>query len=314
VPPFAYAWRMSQPTKAALAWTTSALSAQVIGVKNLHGGPGPWLLRLSPGGRFDEVVLRTGETGRPDVSAQFQAEAAALVQAADHALPAPRLIAADLAGDEAEALAVLATVVAGSSRIPVSPTPARMRALGAGAAALHAVPMEPRPGLPLRDRPIADMDFAALRREFGLSALFEEAEQAVAQAPEVLGGTVFVHGDLWQGNTIWNGDTLTGLVDWDSAGAGHYGVDLGSLRCDAAVMFGGQAADEVLKGWRSASIHDDDNPHTIAYWDVMAALSTPPDMADVLGVFADQGRDDLHAALVNERRDTFLRTALNRLG
>ena len=40
----------------------------------------------------------------------------------------------------------------------------------------------------------------------------------------------FVHGDLWHGNTIWDGDVLSGILDWDCGGVGAAGVDLGSLR------------------------------------------------------------------------------------
>jgi hypothetical protein len=56
-----------------------------------------------------------------------------------------------------------------------------------------------------------------------------------------------------QGNTLWTGEACMGMVDWDAAGVGHPGIDLGSLRCDAAIMFGLPAAAEILDGWRQAS-------------------------------------------------------------
>ena len=40
---------------------------------------------------------------------------------------------------------------------------------------------------------------------------------APARAPEP---TAFVRGDLWQANTLWAGDRLTGIIDWDCAGTG----------------------------------------------------------------------------------------------
>src|ERR1700729_2035279 len=48
----------------------------------------------------------------------------------------------------------------------------------------------------------------------------------------------WVQGDLWRGNTIWNGDFCRGMIDWDAAGAGSPGIDLGTLRSDVAVFFG----------------------------------------------------------------------------
>jgi aminoglycoside phosphotransferase (APT) family kinase protein len=30
------------------------------------------------------------------------------------------------------------------------------------------------------------------------------------------GELVLVHGDLWQGNAIWSGDSFSGMIDWDA--------------------------------------------------------------------------------------------------
>jgi aminoglycoside phosphotransferase (APT) family kinase protein len=121
--------------------------------------------------------------------------------------------------------------------------------------------------------------------------------------------TVFVHGDLWQGNTLWEGSEHCGTLDWDFAGVGPAGVDLGSLRCDLAVMYGEEAADEVMVGWEES--------HTtraldVAWWDLVACMSTPPDMAMWLPNFHHQGRVDLDIATVTKRRDAFLAAALDR--
>jgi aminoglycoside phosphotransferase (APT) family kinase protein len=52
----------------------------------------------------------------------------------------------------------------------------------------------------------------------------------IASLPVPDGELVFVHGDLWQGNTVWIGDSCSGMIDWDAAGAGSPGIDLGTLR------------------------------------------------------------------------------------
>ena len=164
----------------------------------------------------------------------------------------------------------------------------------------------------MRDRPIADVDFARIRREHGASRLLLDAEQIVARARPAGERVGFVHGDLWQGNTMWDGIVLSGILDWDCAGAGAAGVDLCSLRCDAALCFGIEAADLVQAGWEEEAGHSADN---VGYWDAIAALSTPPDMAWVAATIADQGRPDLNdGPLLNARRDAFLRQALSHLG
>jgi aminoglycoside phosphotransferase (APT) family kinase protein len=294
---------MASLDRALLRWAVGAAApgADVIEVRGLRDGGSPWLLRLDRHGRLRGVVLRVGSAQDPS---PLRTEVAALELAAMHDISAPRLVAAELAGDPP---VVLTELLAGSSAIPVSRPTARLRALGGAAAALHTITVEPGPALPRRNRPIATVDFAALRREQPTRPLLAEAEERVANWP-VAGDDVLVHGDLWQGNALWTGNALSGLVDWDCAGVGPAGVDLGSLRCDAAVCFDIEAADGVQRGWEEVTGCPAPD---VAYWDVVAALSTPPDMGWFRQAIAGQGRPDLTQDVLLERRDAFLRSALS---
>jgi aminoglycoside phosphotransferase (APT) family kinase protein len=152
-------------------------------------------------------------------------------------------------------MAVLMTVLPGSSKIPRVASAARLRTLGAAAGALQRVALAPRPGLELRTRALYDMDFAEWRRSAGTSQLLARAEERIASLPVPDGELVFVHGDLWQGNTIWSGDSCSGMIDWDAAGAGSPGIDLGTLRFDVALFFGSSALEssEDLSGPRPSA-------------------------------------------------------------
>ena len=262
-----------------LEWAVRAAApgAEVAEVRGLRDGGSPWLVRLGRGGGGRGVVLRVG--GDRDRSA-LGTEVAALRLAAEHRLPAPRLLATELDGDPP---VVLVERLEGSSAIPPDRPPARLRTLGRAA--------------------------AALRRRPPVRPLLLEAEARVA-GPRPGEADGFVHGDLWQGNALWLGDTLTGLVDWDCAGAGPPGVDLGSLRCDAAFCFGLEAADDVLAGWEELAGRP---AADVAHWDVVAALSSPPDMGWFPSAIAGQGRPDLSQDVLVRRRDAFLRAALGRL-
>src|SRR6266542_3382676 len=222
-----------------LRWAADQVgtSARIVAVKGMRAGAGPWRLGIDHGGETVEAVLRIGD---PDIGSRrrLATEAAALALAEEHRLAAPRLLAVDLDGDTTGRPALLMTVLAGSSTIPTIASVVRLRASGAAAAALHAVATTPRPDLPLRVRPLGDVDFAAQRRVSGSSPLLDAAEQRLHVLPMPQRMSVFVHGDLWQGNTLWAGEACVGMVDWDAAGVGHPGIDLGSLRCDAAIMFG----------------------------------------------------------------------------
>lgn len=295
-----------------MTWAAAAVApgAKVVGVTGLRGAVSPWLLRFASGRGTSAAVLKTGDVSSAQQREQLAAAAAALVFAEDHELPSPRLIAADVDGRLLGAMAILTTVLAGSSKIPAAASASRLRRLGATAAALHAVPLSPRAGLPLRTRPLSDVDFAAWRRSAGTSDLLARAEDRLADIPVPDGTTVFVHGDLWHGNTMWFEGSCTGVIDWDCAGAGSPGIDLGSLRLDAALLFGLPAADVILDGWRQAAGPRDEH---VAYWDVVAALCTVGDMAHCMPPLADYGRFDLDARTLAARRDRFLSAALDKL-
>jgi aminoglycoside phosphotransferase (APT) family kinase protein len=295
--------------KPTLGWAADVMGvgARVVAAEGLRAGRGPWRLRVDRRGRELEAVLRIGD---PNSREQLATEAAALAFAEDHGLPAPRLLAVDVDGAAAGRPALLMTVLPGTSKIPTIAPTARLWALGVAAAALHTVATAPHPDLPLRVRPLADVDFAAKRRATGSSPLLEAAEERIKELTPPESAMVFVHGDLWQGNTMWIGDSYVGMIDWDAAGVGHPGIDLGSLRCDAAIVFGLPAATQILNGWQHATGQDAD---AVAYWDVVAAQTTPTHMTEWLPVARDHGRVDLDATTLMTRRDAFLRAALDRL-
>ena len=293
---------------AMLQWIVAAVPGTTVSaVRGLRDGGSPWLVSLTGPTALD-VVLRLGSAAE---RSGLATEVAALEHAAAHGVPAPRLIAEDLTGEVSPGLlAVLTTRIAGASRVTAEPTRARLRAMGAAVAAIHEVPLPSSPALPLRDRPINDVDFGALRRAEPAQPLLEEAERVLAQLPAPPPQVVFVHGDFWHGNTLWEDDTLTGLVDWDRAGVGPPGVDLGSLRCDAALCAGPDAADEALAGYEAATGRP---AQDVAYWDLVAGLSTPPTMGWFVGAIQGQGRVDLDQPTLLARRDAFVSDAIDRL-
>lgn len=139
--------------------------------------------------------------------------------------------------------------------------------------------------------------------------MIQRAAELVAATPPPAGDG-FVHGDLWQGNTLWDDGRYVGAVDWDYAGVGPGGIDRGSLRCDIAVMFGPDAGAEVAAGWEEEL---DRPPERLAYWDTVACLAGPADLAYWLPNFHAQGRTDLDITTMTARRDAFLAAALAEL-
>jgi aminoglycoside phosphotransferase (APT) family kinase protein len=149
-----------------------------------------------------------------------------------------------------------------------------------------------------------------MRRRQGASELLRAAEAAVAVTRPRDRPAGLVHGDLWHGNMLWDDGRVTAVLDWDCAGVGPAGIDLGSLRCDAAWCYGTEAAEHVLHGWEAEAGRAADD---VPYWDAVAGLACPPDMGWFPASMAAQGRPDLTRDVLLERRDVFLQAALSRL-
>lgn len=293
---------MAGPDSETLAWAAEVVGGDVTVVRGLREGGSPWLIQTAS----TTAVLRVA----PDVHADnVKTEVAAMQHAAKTGLSVPRLLGHRYASQAGPAL-VLTSHVVGSSKIPTNPDTERLRMLGAAACRIGAVEVPSVPELPLRTGPIGDMDWAALRQKHGASVILQKAEKTITQHTPISGKVVFVHGDLWHGNTLWDGSAMTALLDWDASGIGSPGIDLGSFRLDAALCYGLSAADHVLAGWEEeAGGHATD----VAYWDIVAALATPPDMSWVVPAMADQGRPDLNAEILSKRREDFLVQALEQL-
>jgi len=291
------------PGPAVLDWASAILGGEVTVERGLRDGGSPWLVRA--GGRA--AVLRVAAA---EDAAQVGIEVVAMRHAKAARLPAPEVLGHDDGTATGFAL-VLTTLLPGTSQIPAEAPAGRLRRLGAAAAQISAVRLEPSAALPRRSGPIEDVPWSRLRHERGASDLLMCAEKQVDRAVPRDDRVAFCHGDLWQGNLLWNEDGMvTAMLDWDAAGAGPPGIDLGSVRLDAALCFGVDSSVEVLAGWEDQT---DRAAADVPYWDAVAALATPPDMATVAPVMAGQGRPDLTGALLNERREAFLHAALSQM-
>jgi Ser/Thr protein kinase RdoA (MazF antagonist) len=308
---------MAVPTDATLGWVAdvAAPGGRIVSAGPLAERTSPWWVRIESAAGPLTVVVRARVVGA-ESRRLIEIESAALQAAARVGVAAARFVAADPMGTVASQPALVSTLVVGSSIVPRSASSDRLRALGRAAGALAV--NRPPEGLPRRVRPLEDVDFYALWRarlsalgsgsqtgEPWRSALQALDEYDVATVPDAL-----VHGDCWQGNALWVGEEFRGFVDWDAAGAGPPGIDLGTMRLDAALFFGADAMEDVTSGWvdmSGRSVAD------LAYWDLVAALTTPPDLLEWLPNLQRLGRPDLDAVTIAARREESVRRALTAL-
>jgi aminoglycoside phosphotransferase (APT) family kinase protein len=252
-----------------------------------------WLLRVEQGQASTSVVLKTSPIEW--YSAGPMTEDVVLPLAEELGLPAPRLLGVDV-NEQVGVLAVLSTFLPGDSALPPNPPLRRLRTLGAAAARLHAIPLAARPGLPHHKRPVPYDPYVPDRREgkAPTTPLLDEADRVVSAMRPPEADTVLVHGDYHPANTMWLGNTFVGYIDWDTAGVGDPGIDLGWSRLETALHYSEEAANQILRGWTDETGQD---PNLIAYWDAVAALQSEADIGEF-----------------TTRRDEFLRSALKRIG
>lgn len=286
---------MSGFSRQALSWVVAQMGGcvAVAGARSLHGGESPWWIDLTTADGAPVAVILRSPSSRigPEMIAT---NAAALAVAEQHGLPAPRLLGVDLAGSDVGLPASVESVITGTSAWPVECSVDLLRAAGAAIAQVHAIILEPRPELPFRPRPIAVDDFAEQRRlgRMRSTELLRRADDRVSQITVPARPTVFVHGDVWPGNTVVAGGTVRALIDWKTAGVGNVGVDLGELRKQVAIAYGEEAPRYVLEDWERAA---GTRARNVPFWDATAALNTPTE---------SNGPDEA------ARRDAFLSAAV----
>lgn len=301
------------PGQAVLTWAAEVVGAAVLEVVTLHvesgRDSGSFRLRMDADGGFTDLVLKVPV---PDwIGPRMVAtNARALRLAEEFGLAAPHLVAADLEGVACGTVATLETCLPGSSALPPTVSVSRLRNAGAAFAKVHAFSLAPHQNLRTRQRPVADDDFASDRRKGRMptTPLLRRADEATRRHGVPAGEEVFVHGDAWPGNMLFEGDTCTALIDWKTAGVGNPGVDLSGFRLQMAMQYGQDAPQEVLRGWQEQAGRA---ARSVSYWDTIAALNTPTELHGFPG-FAEDG-SPLDAAAVTERRDEFLRAALHGL-
>lgn len=241
--------RTTVPT-AAREWVRRQTGAEVVRWRRLPGASTSAVhaVRLSDG---RQAVLRRWVwpfvlVDEPAVP-QRELDALALAEKVD--LPAPRVIASDVTGDEVGdgVPAVLMTFVSG--RAVAVPD---LRRLAEAAVAVHEVDAG---GFPhdyfrwsldeLDGPPPTATDPALWERALDLRRTAMPAYEPV-----------FIHRDYHPGNVLWQRGALGGIVDWPNGCRGPWGADVASCRQNLIWLSGDEAADEFQRAYTTVTGRD----------------------------------------------------------
>ena len=101
-------------------------------------------------------------------------------------------------------------------------------------------------------------------------------------------GAVLTHHDFWFGNTLWTGQTLTGIVDWDEARIDDPAFDVAYARGDVHFMFGGDAAARLCDRYEARRGELTDMP----FWDLVGILPAFRWLSDWVSGYHEVDRSD----------------------
>ncbi len=270
---------------AARAWVNEAIGPDelVVAARDLPGATSSALYDLTTVTRLGakrHLVLRwyPDDAFFVDEPHAIEREAAALEALAGTDVPAPELVGV-LPRDGSAPAAILMTHLAGSASFELADTHAVRDVL----AAIHDV--DPNPLTAYRYGGYHE-GFELVRPPWWRDATAWDRAATRTQTARPTGPDRFIHRDFHPGNLLWDGQRLTGVVDWVNACIGPVGIDVAHCRLNLAILWGPERADAILPGdpawdieaafsgldWSVPNANDDWPGHTPH---ALAALGAP---------------------------------------
>ena len=200
-------------------------------------------------------------------------EARALRLLAGTGVPAPRLLAADCEAAVCDEPALLETWMPGRTDWGPADLERYLRCTAETLVGFHGCGIEPG-GLPAY-APYEDRRSMVSPAFTTCPGLWERVARVLAGPPPAH-VPIFIHRDWHPGNVLWNGERVTGVVDWTTAARGPAGIDLARMRLNLASRHGRAAADRYLALYVAAG---GDAAARHPFWDLLDAADALPDDA-----------------------------------
>jgi aminoglycoside phosphotransferase (APT) family kinase protein len=272
----------------ARSWAEAFAPSAVTDVVAMGGGmtETKWLLHLTKG---DPLVirwsdpLRWGEIGREHV----RREALACRLLAGSVLPVPHLLACDLDGVSAGGPANLMTWRPGRVRLErLEPT--AISAWAGLAVAVHQqeVTVTERPPN-FSFRVPTDLHVPGWAR---WPALWQKVIDIWAAGPPPT-PYFLIHRDFHLGNTLWHGDTVSGLIDWAETSWGPPDLDVAHACSDFAMLHTTADAETFRAAYLRQGGQLDQDRDASRFWAVSDILGFLPDPAHILAAVASSRPD-----------------------
>lgn len=278
----------SPPDEVALARLATAIKpdATVVGCSRLAGGIDNACFRLDmrmPDGASGVFTLRR-QRGWDSLPAPVKAErewhVLELLQRLG--VDAPRPVLNDSTGSISGHPGLILTYVEGSPNLTPADTEAWARELARPLAYLHtkSAGMKPNPYLPQSEEWIKKKDDGPSQRESTHPLAGEVWSKIRCEFGQLVPVTnCLLHFDYYPGNTIWSGERLVAVIDWDGASIGDPAYDVAYARLDLCLQGRFEAADHFLDEYERLVARTVENLH---YYELLVCLRAMSDPSDWL--------------------------------
>ena len=293
------------------AWITESLgaAAQITRAERLAGSTSTTLVALdvTQGAITHALVVRLFDNqvwlaNEPDLAPH---EAANLLKASAIPTPTPDLIAVDEDGSACGLPAVLMTRLPGSVRLIPDDLDTWLRELAEAIAPLHHVdPGDHR----WTYAPYTDVARLRVPEWSAQPALWAQAIERVQGAWPPYAER-FIHRDYHPMNVLWNGDRVSGIVDWPNACRGPAGIDPAWCRMSLSHSHGLDAADRFLDHF--CAIAGPDFTYD-PFWDLIVIVEFLPGPPAVHPPWEHFGLR-ISATVMRERLESYLVSLMARL-
>ncbi|MGE6487140.1 phosphotransferase family protein [Paenisporosarcina sp. NPDC076898] len=119
---------------------------------------------------------------------------------------------------------------------------------------------------------------------------------------------VFIHRDYHPTNILWEGNQLSGVVDWINACLGPALVDVAHCRMNLVMLYGLETADQFLGEY----LHLSEETYT-PYWDILGLLDFVDEDLDVYDGWTDSGYSFLNRTIMQQRADVYIQNLTAKL-
>ncbi len=287
-----------------LAWVADQLAdgERIVGVDVLLGGLTAEMRRLTIAGPDGPrgLVLRS-YVDVPHAADALTREAAALKMLTATNVTAPELVGVDALADECEYPSLLMTLLPGRALLDDAGLENRIPLLARELVTIHALQPGAQPPT-----------YVTLTTADTVVVPPGADPQTWSAAIEILRGQVpsydgrYLHRDFQPGNVLFDGENLTGVVDWAGPAWGPTDLDVAHCAANLALIHGPARGLEFVAAYEAAGGILAKAPADRRYWLVRDALAFSEDLDAVTGAWRAAGRLDLTVQTTAQRLDAYL--------